>query len=82
MKTTGMTRPIDTLGRIVIPKEIRTALDIAEGDRLEIHVDGDSVVLRKYMPCCLFCGDTQNLISYDGKNICRDCATAIGNEAQ
>jgi len=82
MKMTGMTRPIDSLGRIVIPKEIRNAFDITEGDRLEIHVDGDAILLHKYSPCCIFCGEKKDLISYDGKNICRDCATAIGNEAQ
>lgn len=82
MKTTGMTRPIDSLGRIVIPKEIRTVLDLSEGDRMEIHMDGDAVLLRKYVPCCLFCGEANSLISFGGKQICQDCATAIGNEVK
>lgn len=82
MKTTGMTRPIDSLGRIVIPKELRTVLDLSEGDRMEIHVDGDAIVLRKFVPCCLFCGEVGKLIHFGGKQICQDCATAIGNEAK
>lgn len=77
-----MTRPVDALGRIVLPKELRTMLGISESDRMEILVDGDTIVLRKYEPCCIFCGEVKNVISYGGKQICKDCATAIGNEAK
>ena len=82
MKATGMTRPLDALGRIVIPKELRMVLDLNEGDRMEIYLEGDSVVMRKYVPCCLFCGDEEDLISFGGKQICRDCAAAIGSKAE
>ena len=80
MKTTGMTRPVDSLGRVVIPKEIRTVLGVADGDRLEIWVDGDTVLMRKFVPHCLFCDETKDLISYGGRLICKDCATALANE--
>ena len=81
MRTTGMTRPIDSLGRIVIPKEIRNIMNVDVGDRMEIFMDGDAVLLRKYNPCCMFCGEGTELITFNGKRICVDCATAIGNEA-
>lgn len=82
MKTTGMTRPVDSLGRIVLPKELRTMLSVDENDRMEIFVDGDTIVLRKYEPCCIFCGKVNDVITYGGKQICRDCAAAIGNAAK
>lgn len=82
MKATGMTRPVDALGRIVIPKELRRTIGVEIGDRMEIFLDGDTVILRKYKPCCIFCGEEKDVIVYDGKKICRDCATAIGNEVK
>ena len=82
MRTTGMTRPLDPLGRIVIPKEIRNVMNLNEGDRIEILTDNDTIVLRKYNPCCMFCGESNDLVSFNGKKICRDCATAIGDEVK
>lgn len=73
MKKTGMTRPVDELGRVVIPKEIRTGLGIDVKDRLEILLDGDAIVLKKYAPNCVFCGSTENVDDVLGKNICRAC---------
>ncbi len=61
MKKTGMTRPVDELGRVVIPKEIRTSLGIDVKDRLEILMDGDAIVLKKYNPNCVFCGSDENV---------------------
>ncbi len=73
MKTTGMIRQLDTLGRIVLPIELRRTLDIDAKDMLEIYVEGETVVLRKYEPNCHFCGSTAELSSFRDKLICKDC---------
>lgn len=73
MKSTGIVRKVDELGRIVLPIELRRTLNIDEKDSLEIYVDGSSVILRKYEPSCIFCGDAGDVIRYKGKNICRSC---------
>ena len=73
MKATGIVRKVDELGRIVLPIELRRTLDIAERDPLEIYVDGSSIILTKYQPACIFCGDPQNIIAYKGKNVCEAC---------
>ncbi|MEK3722269.1 AbrB/MazE/SpoVT family DNA-binding domain-containing protein [Paenibacillus sp. FSL H8-0034] len=81
MKATGIVRRIDDLGRVVIPKEIRRTFGIAEGDPLEIFVDGGSIVLKKYTPGCIFSGSSENLIHYNGKQISREAATEIAKAA-
>lgn len=73
MKSTGIIRKVDDLGRIVLPIELRRTLDIAERDELEIYMENDQIILRKYEPACLFCGADRKLASYNGKNVCRDC---------
>ena len=73
MKATGIVRKVDELGRIVLPIELRRTLDIAERDPLEIYVDGSSIVLTKYHPACIFCGDSSDIITYKGKNVCEAC---------
>ena len=73
MKSTGIVRKVDELGRIVLPIELRRNLDIAEKDSLEIYMDGTSIILRKYEPSCVFCADAKNVINYKGKNICVNC---------
>ena len=73
MKSTGIVRKVDELGRIVLPIEMRRTLDIAEKDALEIYVDGSSVILKKYNPSCIFCDNTRNVTTFKGKNICPDC---------
>ncbi|MEZ0537071.1 AbrB/MazE/SpoVT family DNA-binding domain-containing protein [Caldicellulosiruptoraceae bacterium PP1] len=77
MKSTGVVRKVDELGRIVLPIELRRTLDIAEKDALEIFVDGDKIVLRKYEPACIFCGNAKDVIYYKGKNICKECFEEI-----
>ncbi len=77
MKSTGIIRKVDELGRVVIPIEIRNQFNIAEKDPIEIYVDGSSIVLKKYEPNCIFCGNTENLISYNDKLICEDCSKKI-----
>ena len=73
MKATGIVRPVDGLGRIVLPIEIRRNLDIEERDQLEIYLEGDRIILRKCEDACVFCGSSRGLAAYKGKNICRDC---------
>ena len=73
MKSTGIVRRVDELGRIVLPIELRRTLDITERDSLEIYVDGSSIILKKYQPACIFCDDAKDVVSYKGKNICAKC---------
>ncbi|MBU3098354.1 MULTISPECIES: AbrB/MazE/SpoVT family DNA-binding domain-containing protein [Clostridium] len=73
MKSTGIVRKVDQLGRIVIPIELRRVLNIEELDPLEIYTEGETVILKKYTPDCIFCGDGNDLVNYKGKNVCRSC---------
>lgn len=73
MKATGIVRNVDELGRIVVPKEIRTKMDISCGDPVEIFVENDNVILRKYVPNCLFCSSAETVATYKGKKICKAC---------
>lgn len=77
MKSTGIVRKVDDLGRIVLPKELRRILDIEERDPLEIFVDGSFIMLQKYEPSCVFCGNANNITNYRGKNICESCMTEL-----
>lgn len=78
MKSTGIIRRMDELGRVVIPIEIRNQFNIAEKDPMEIYVDGSSIVLKKFEPNCIFCGNTKNLLEYNDKLICEKCSKKIG----
>ena len=73
MKSTGMVRKVDELGRIVLPAEIRKSMDINIRDALEIFTDGGRIVLQKYQPACIFCGDADQVIFFEDKRICRAC---------
>jgi transcriptional pleiotropic regulator of transition state genes len=73
MKSTGIVRKVDELGRIVLPIEMRRTLDIAEKDALEIYVEGASVILKKYKSSCIFCDATKDITVFKGKNICPKC---------
>ena len=77
MKSTGIVRKVDELGRIVLPIEMRRTLNIEEKDSLEIYVEGDNVILRKYQATCIFCESTKNLINFNNKNLCPDCLKKI-----
>ena len=80
MKATGIVRRIDDLGRVVIPKEIRRTLRIKEGTPLEIFTDREGqIILKKYEPACIFCGDARDVINYKGKNICKNCLEEMKN---
>lgn len=77
MKSTGIVRKVDDLGRIVLPKELRKVLNIDERDPLEIFVDGSYIMLQKYEPSCIFCQSADEVSVYKGKNICRACANEL-----
>lgn len=77
MKSIGVVRKVDELGRVVIPIEVRRSLGIAEKDPLEIYVDSENIVLKKYEPTCVFCGEAGEILRFRGKNICTDCIKAI-----
>ena len=79
MKSTGIVRKVDELGRIVLPIETRRTLDIAEKDALEIYVDGSSVILKKYNPSCVFCDNSKNVTVFKGKNVCPKCLKELQN---
>ena len=79
MKSTGIVRRVDELGRIFIPIELRNKLKIAEKDPIEIYVDGSSIILKKYEETCVFCGSTKNVVEYKEKLICTKCAHNISN---
>ena len=73
MKSTGIVRKVDELGRVVLPIELRRTLNIGEKDALEIYVDGESIILKKYEPACIFCSNAKDIVTYKGKNICSVC---------
>lgn len=86
MKSTGMVRAVDKMGRVVIPKEIRKQLQIENDvDSFEIYMDGDRVVLQKYQPTCIFCDSLSDSVEYNGYNICNNCIEkliALKNESE
>lgn len=73
MKATGIVRKVDELGRIVIPIELRRTLEIEIKDPLEIFVDDNQIILKKYSPACIFCGNASNVQRIMNKNICTNC---------
>ena len=80
MKATGIIRRIDELGRIVVPKEMRTKMDINDSDPVEIYVEGDKIILQKYTPYCIFCASSENISVYKGKKLCATCIEEIKSE--
>ena len=77
MKSTGIIRNIDELGRLVVPKELRNKLGIAKNDPVEIYVEGEKIIIMKYLPVCHFCGSTDNISSFKTKKICASCIREI-----
>ncbi|WP_125153130.1 AbrB/MazE/SpoVT family DNA-binding domain-containing protein [Clostridium rectalis] len=73
MKSTGVVRRMDQLGRIVFPKELRRTLSLEEGDGLEIYTEGETIVLKKFEPACIFCSEASEVINFKGKNVCKSC---------
>ena len=77
MRSTGIFRRIDSLGRFVLPKELRKSLDIHQNDYLQIFLDGDTIVLRKSQLSCVLCGGSEDLMDYRDKKICRKCLAEL-----
>ena len=77
MKSTGIVRKVDELGRIVLPIEMRRTLGIGVKDPVEFYTEADSIILRKYEDACVFCDRTNDIVSFGGKNICADCLTNL-----
>lgn len=77
MKATGIVRPVDPLGRVVIPVELRRTLDIKTDDSLEVFVDGEYIMLKKYEPACIFCGNAKDVVPVHGKNVCKSCLAEL-----
>ncbi len=77
MKKTGMTRAVDEVGRIVLPKEIRESMDLKTKDELEISVEGDKIILRKFQPSCVLCGGNNGLILFNSNKLCASCIAKI-----
>lgn len=79
MKKNVIIRRLDKLGRVVIPKGIRDRFDIVEKDPLEMFVQGESILLKKYVPSCMFCGNANELIDFKSKIMCKKCCENIKN---
>lgn len=77
VKSTGIIRRIDELGRIVIPMSIRQTLDIQERDPVEVYMDGERIILQKHQSACVFCGSGKELSLFADKNICATCRNAL-----
>ena len=78
MKSTGIVRNVDTAGRLVLPSEIRETFNLKkDGGLVEVYVDGDTIILKKYEPKCVFCGSEENIKEYMDKNICTACAAKM-----
>lgn len=73
MKSTGIVRKLDELGRIVLPVELRKVMDLSVRDKVEISMEDDRIILKKYHPACVFCGEAENVISFHGKLLCSKC---------
>ncbi len=81
MKSTGITRPVDALGRVVIPMEIRENLDIKTKDLLEIFVQGDKIVLKKHSDACIFCDSEDDVVTFEDKKVCKSCLAKLSKLA-
>lgn len=74
MKATGIVREIDKVGRLVLPKELRTEMNL---DYVEIFTDEDRIILKRYQPSCIFCNNADNIVEYNGKKVCKDCIAKL-----
>ncbi|MDD4774719.1 MAG: AbrB/MazE/SpoVT family DNA-binding domain-containing protein [Eubacteriales bacterium] len=82
MKSTGIVRKIDELGRIVLPIEIRNTMDIKNRDGIEIFIDEDKIILKKYEPACVFCANAENVTYFKGKLVCYECIETLKHSVQ
>ena len=70
MKSTGIIRPVDKMGRVVIPKEINI-------DSFEIYMEDDKIILKKYQPTCIFCDSLADSVQFEGFTVCKDCISKL-----
>jgi len=82
MKSTGIVRKVDELGRMVIPIELRRTLGIETRDPLEIYVDDDKIIFKKYEPACTFCSNAGNTTEFKGKIVCYECIDEMKNRGK
>ena len=83
MKSTGIIRGLDNMGRVVIPKEIRKLLDMREAvDEFEIYMQDDCIVLKKYKPSCVFCHAEDECIKFENQNVCKSCIEKLQSSAK
>lgn len=80
MKSTGIVRKVDELGRIVLPIELRRTFDLAIKDAVEIYTDSDMIILKKFQRSCVFCNSGEDLVEYKGKTICAACMAELSGE--
>lgn len=80
MKSTGVVRRVDELGRIVLPKELRTVLGIDVKDSIEIFTDNDKIILQKYQPTCIFCSNANDTIYFNNKRVCAECIEKLKSQ--
>lgn len=80
MKSTGFVKKIDELGRILIPKELRSSMELDNKDALEMFVDGDRIVLQKYQPACIFCNSADEIVFFEGRRICTSCLSKLKSQ--
>ena len=80
MKSTGIVRKIDDLGRIVLPIEQRRILEIGDRDSLEIFIEDNMLILKIYQPACIFCGNAKDVMTFKGRNICPNCIHEINTK--
>ncbi len=80
MKSTGVVRKLDSLGRIVLPIELRRTMGITLRDTLEIYVENDKIILKKYHPVCVFCNDARDVVEYKNKLVCKKCLEELKNK--
>ncbi len=78
MKALGIIRPVDELGRIVLPVETRKMMDLNPKDGVEVFIEDDKIILKKYRPSCIFCGEADGVVDFKGKKVCRSCIEALG----
>lgn len=81
MKSTGIVRKLDELGRITLPIELRRTLGVGERDALEIFVEEDRIILTKYEPADIFTGDKENLYDFCGKKVSKDSIIQLAKMA-
>ena len=80
MQSTGLVRRIDKLGKIVVAKEMRKVMGLPAGTPMEIYVEGEQMILKKYEPGCIFCGEVEDVERFKGKNICSKCMAKLKEE--